>query len=129
VIEGFPLEGFGWMDRLPISLFEQDYTTVTVVRGGSRDEWGKPTPVQRIEVEGCILMPRAAQVENQTQWSDAVGNQMLMYQQGFRFLSTDRIEIPEGSRMAGAWEILGRPAEWPGGSEILLQRSNYTPTP
>jgi hypothetical protein len=120
VFDGFPMKGLGWLDNLPVSLFEQDYVTVTVVRGGSRDEWGKPTPVERIEVPGCVLMPRAADVENQTAWSDSVGNQMLMYQQGFPFRSTDRIEVPEGQRMAGAWAILGRPAEWPGGSEILL---------
>lgn len=129
MFEGFPLKGFEWVDELPITLYEQDAVSVIVVRGGGRDEWGKPTPVQRIPVDGCVFMPRAAEVENQVAWSDAAGNQMLMYQKGFQFRSTDRIEVPEGERMAGAWAILGRPAEWPGGSEILLQRSNYTPTP
>ena len=108
----------GFLRRFPKSWL----TSVTVLRGGGRDAKGNPLPTQEIEVTGCLLAPRAT--ADPVDRSDVVSGQAVLYRgPGFTFMSTDRVRVPHGVRMAGEWSVEGRPAEWPYGSEVGLVRA------
>ena len=98
-------------------------TSVTVLRGGGRDAKGNPQPATEIPVEGCLIGPRAT--TEPTEFSDIVDSTAVLYRSaddGFSFLPTDRIVVPEGSRMSGEWSVDGVPSEWPMGVEVGLKR-------
>ena len=95
---------------------------VDVLRGGGRDAKGNPLPTVEINVTGCLIGPRAT--SDPVDRSDLVDSKAVMYRgPGFTFLSTDRIRVPHGARMAGMWAVEGRPGEWPFGSEVGLVRA------
>lgn len=97
-------------------------TAVTVLRGRGRDAKGNPIPAVEIEVTGCLISPRAT--SDPVDRSDLVDNKAVLYRgPGFTFLSTDRIRVAHGQRMAGEWSVEGRPGEWPFGSEVGLVRA------
>lgn len=104
----------------PLKMFPKSWlTAVTVIRGGGRDAKGNPLPTVEIEVTGCLIAPRAA--SDPVDRSDLVDNNAVLYRgPGFTFLSTDRIRVAHGQRMAGEWSVEGRPGEWPFGSEVGL---------
>src|SRR5689334_5796644 len=95
---------------------------VTVLRGGGRDAKGNPLPVTELSVSGCLIGARST--ADPVDRSDVVDGKAVLYRgPGFRFLSTDRIRVPNGALMAGEWSVEGRPAEWPFGSEVGLVRA------
>lgn len=96
-------------------------TDVIVLRAGGRDSRGNPRPAQEIPVTGCQITPRStSEPQGRT---DLVDSSAVLIRDGFTFLSTDRIRVPAGQRMAGEWSIEGRPGEWPGSSEVALRRA------
>lgn len=104
--------------RLPKSWL----VAVTVLRGGGRDAKGNPLPTTEIAVTGCLIGPRST--ADPIDRSDVVDGKAVLYRgPGFRFLSTDRIRVPDGALMAGEWSVDGRPGEWPFGSEVGLVRA------
>jgi hypothetical protein len=95
---------------------------VTVLRGGGRDAKGNPLPTIELAVTKCLIAPRAT--ADPVDRSDVVDNTAVLYRgPGFTFMSTDRIRVPAGARMAGVWAVEGRPGEWPFGSEVGLVRA------
>lgn len=107
------------LDAFPLSW----RTDVTVLRGGGRDVKGNPQPATETPVEGCLIGPRAT--TEPTEFSDIVDSTAVLYRSiddGFSFLPTDRIVVPEGSRMSGEWSVDGVPSEWPMGVEVGLKR-------
>jgi len=94
-------------------------TDVVVLRGGGRDAKGNPLQLAEIPVTDCLIAPRAT--ADPLDHSDVVDSKAVLYRDpGFTFLSTDRIVVPAGARMAGTWSVDGRPGEWPHGSEVGL---------
>jgi hypothetical protein len=97
-------------------------TDVIVLRGGGRDAKGNPQPTQEIPVKDCIVGARAT--AEPVDRSDGFDSKAVLYRDpGFSFLSTDRVRIPKGARMAGEWSVDGRPGEWPLGVEVGLVRA------
>lgn len=97
--------------------------TVTVLRGGGRDNKGNPLPVDEISLDECLIGPRATSEPND--FSDLVDSTAVLYRtvdDGFQFQHTDRIRVPDGARMAGEWSVDGLPSEWPMGVEVGLKR-------
>lgn len=97
---------------------------MVVLRSGGRDDWGNPLPVVEIPKDNCLIAPRST--TDPVDRSDVVNAKPALYRDnepGFSFLSTDRIRVPEGARMAGEWEVDGLPGEWPFGVEVPLARS------
>jgi hypothetical protein len=108
--------------RLSGSLPSSWLTSVTVLRGGGRDAKGNPLPTQEITVTRCLVGPRST--ADPVDRSDVTDGKAILYRgPGFTFMSTDRIVVPDGARMAGVWSVDGRPAEWPYGSEVGLVRA------
>ncbi|MBD1541024.1 hypothetical protein G9E11_01885 [Arthrobacter sp. IA7] len=107
----------------PLRGFPKSWLTdVTVLRGGGRDPKGNPLPPVELTVTGCLIGARAT--SDPVDRSDVVDGKAVLYRgPGFRFLSTDRIRVPDGARMAGEWSVDGRPGEWPFGSEVGLVRA------
>lgn len=106
---------------------------VDVVRNGGRDSRGNPLPVQRFTVKRVLVGQSTTldPVDN----SDAPRSRTLLYAEpdaevtqngakveGFRFESTDVIEVPATARMRGKWAVDGDPGEWPYGTELWLVR-------
>ena len=113
-----PVPGLGFLSMFPRSW----RVTVTVLRNGGRDAKGNPRPTYEIEVPDCIIGPRAT--ADPVDHSDVMDGKAVLYcNPGFTFLSTDRIRVPAGGRKAGEWSVGGRPAEWPYGSEVGLERA------
>lgn len=120
---------FGWPGdyhepgRNPLKMFPKSWLTdVTVLRGGGRDAKGNPLPVVELAVTRCLVAPRAT--ADPVDRSDVTDGKAVLYRgPGFTFLSTDRIRIADGDRMAGVWSVDGRPGEWPHGSEVGLVRA------
>lgn len=98
-------------------------TDAVVVRSGGRDKKGNPLPEQEIPRRDVLLGPRAT--ADPVDRSDVVTATAVLYDGDttFAYLSTDRIRIPDGARMAGVWSVDGRPGEWPYGSEVGLVRA------
>lgn len=98
--------------------------SVVVLRSGGRDAKGNPLPVVEIPLDNCLLGPRST--HDPVDRSDAVSAKPALFRDldpNFTFLSTDRIRVPDGARMAGVWEVDGLPSEWPMGVEVPLGRS------
>ena len=96
---------------------------ILVVRSGGRDKKGNPLPAQEIPRTGVLVGPRAT--AEPVDRADVVNATAVLYDgdTAFAYLSTDRIRIPAGARMAGEWSIEGRPGEWPFGTEVGLVRA------
>ena len=110
--------GQGIVSRFPKSW----RVTVLVFRSGGRDAKGNPKPAEEVTVPDCIIAPRAT--SDPVDRSDVVDATAVLYRDpGFTFLSTDRIRVPSGARMAGDWSVDGRPGEWPEGVEVGLVRA------
>jgi hypothetical protein len=110
--------GGGFLRRFPASW----RVTVTVLRSGGRDAKGNPLPAYEIQVPDCLIGPRAT--SDPVDRSDVVSGVAVLYRGvGFTFLSTDRVRVPAGSRMAGEWSVDGSPGEWPFGVEVGLVRA------
>ena len=95
---------------------------VTVLRGGGRDSKSNPLPVEEIPVSKCLVGPRSTAEPND--FSEIVDSTAVLYRtvdDGFRFLPSDRVVVPDGARMAGEWSVDGRPSEWPMGVEVGLK--------
>lgn len=113
-----PVQGLGFHRMFPKSW----RVTVTVLRNGGRDAKGNPRPTYEIQVPDCLVGARAT--ADPVDHSDVVDGKAVLYSgPGFTFLSTDRIRIPDGARMAGDWSVEGQPSEWPYGSEVGLVRA------
>jgi hypothetical protein len=96
-------------------------TDVVVLRAGGRDARGNPLPAQEIPLTGCQITPRST--SEPLGHSDLVDSSAVLIRDGgFTFLSTDRIRVPAGKRMAGDWSVDGSPGEWPQGVEVGLVR-------
>jgi hypothetical protein len=93
---------------------------VVVLRGGGRDAKGNPLPEVEIPRPGVLVGARST--AEPLERSDVTDNKAVLYDgdAAFRYLSTDRVRVPAGSRMAGTWSVDGRPSEWPYGSEVGL---------
>lgn len=94
-------------------------TSVTVIRGGGRDDRGDPLPVTEIPVAGCLIGPRAT--SEPVDRADLVSDTAMLYRDpepSFSFLSTDRIRTPDG----GVWSVDGEPKIWPLGVEVPLKK-------
>lgn len=107
-----------------LSRFPKSWRTdVTVLRGGGRDAKGNPLPVVEIPRPGVLVGARST--AEPLERSDVTDNKAVLYDgdTAFRYLSTDRVRVPSGSRMAGDWSVDGRPSEWPYGSEVALKGS------
>jgi hypothetical protein len=97
-------------------------TNVIVLRNGGRDAKGNPRPAVEIPVSKCLIGARST--ADPVDQSDGIDGKAVLYRgPGFRFLSTDRIRVPDGALMAGEWSVDGRPGEWPFGSEVGLVRA------
>ena len=113
-----PAPGAGFLRRFPKAW----RVTVTVLRNGGRDAKGNPLPGYEIEVPDCMIGPRAT--ADPVDRSDVVDGKAVLYRgTGFTFLSTDRVRVPAGARMAGEWSVDGQPSEWPYGVELGLVRA------
>lgn len=110
-----------WLD----AFFPDDwYTDVIVLRGGGRDARGNPRPEEQIPVTRCLIIPSStSEGEGFDDITDSKITLRRTEKPAFTFLSTDRVRIPEGSRMAGDWSVAGRPGEWPVGVEVPLERA------
>lgn len=98
-------------------------TSFTILRGGGRDKFTNPLPESEIEVPHGLIAPRVS--TEQDDFSDLADATAVLYcdlTPGLSFSNTDRIRIPEGSRLAGIWSIVGRPGEWPFGWEVGLKK-------
>lgn len=97
---------------------------MVVLRSGGRDVKGNPLPDVEIPKDNCLIAPRST-VDPVDRSDVVVANPALYrdFEPGFMFLSTDRIRVPDGARMAGDWEVDGLPSEWPMGVEVPLKRS------
>lgn len=107
IVQGFPDE---WR------------TDVTVIRSGGRDSHGDPLPAQEIHLEDCLVGQWAGGVSGNA--SNVTSTDITLFRDpdpGFRFQSTDQIRIPEGARMAGLWNVVGRPVETPLGDEVRIK--------
>ncbi|WP_461169269.1 hypothetical protein [Arthrobacter sp. Z1-15] len=108
-----------------VKMFPKSWRTdVIVIRGGGRDNKGNPQPTQEIPVKDCIVGARAT--ADPLDHSDVVDSKAVLYRDsdpGFSFLSTDRVRVPAGKKMAGDWSVEGRPGEWPLGDEVGLVRA------
>lgn len=95
-------------------------TSVTVLRSGGRDPKGNPRP--EVEILRLNVLVGARSTAEPLEYSDVVDDKAVLYDGdiSFRYLSTDRVRVPAGSRMAGTWSVDGRPGEWPYGSEVGL---------
>lgn len=101
--------------------------TVTVEQSGGKDERNNPRPSTTFTWPEVLVAPRST--SDPLDYSDLVENRTVLYGEppvGHTLTSTDVIIIPEGSRMAGRWVVRGRPAEWPYGLEVTLDRENAT---
>ena len=111
--------------RSPVKMFPKSWKTdITVLRGGGRDRFDNPIPAAEIAREGVMIAPRAT--ADPVDFSELVDSRAVLYddaEDGFRYMSTDRIRVPAGARMAGEWSIDGRPGEWVLGNEIVLVRA------
>ena len=98
-------------------------TDVVVIRSGGRDKKGNPLPAQEIPRPSVLVAPRAT--AEPVVRSDVTSSTAVLYDDdtSFAYLSTDRIRIPAGARMAGEWSVEGRPGEWPPGTEVGLVRA------
>lgn len=98
-------------------------TDAVVIRGGGRDKKGNPLPTEEIPRKDVLIAPRAT--ADPVDRSDVTTGTSVLYDgdMTFVYLSTDRLRIPEGARMAGEWSVDGRPGEWPYGSEVGLVRA------
>lgn len=113
-----PVQGLGFLRMFPKSW----RVTVTVLRNGGRDARGNPRPTYEIEVPDCLVGARAT--ADPVDHADIVDGKAVLYcGPGFTFLSTDRIRVPAGARMAGEWSVDGQPGEWPYGVEVGLVRA------
>jgi hypothetical protein len=110
---------------MAVSRFPAEWRTdVTVIRGGGRDAKGNPLPTTEIPVTGCLLAPRStAEPLDRTNGFDSSAALYHDLEPGLVFLASDRIRVPEGSRLAGEWSVQGRPGEWPNGWEVGLERA------
>ena len=108
-----------------VKSFPKDWLTdVIVLRGGGRDPRGNPQPPTEIPVDGCLFADKTT--AEQMGFSDVVDADAAIYRDpdvGFRFESTDRIRIPDGSRGAGVWSVSGRVQEWPLGVMVPLRKA------
>lgn len=94
---------------------------VIVLRSGGRDAKGNPLSPEEITVTDCIVGARAT--SDPVDRADMVDGKAVLYRDpdpDFTFLSTDRVRVPAGARMAGDWSVDGRPGEWPLGVEVGL---------
>ncbi|MBG6083241.1 hypothetical protein [Zhihengliuella flava] len=93
---------------------------VTVLRSGGRDDKGNPLEDQEIPRGRLLVAPRAT--NDPVDRSDVADVTAVLYDEDttFRYYSTDRIRIDAPNRMAGTWQVDGRPGEWPAGSEVGL---------
>lgn len=106
---------------MPISLFEDDYVDVVVLRGGGHDQWGEPRPVEEIVVKDCLV--GGSSTSDDTPRSEVVDSTANLYRgPGFTFQSTDRVVVPSGAPMAGEWAVEGIPQEWAQGVHVALRR-------
>lgn len=96
-------------------------TDVVVVRSGGRDKRGIPLPSEEFHRPGVLVAPRAT--SDPVDRSDVTSSTAVLYDTdvSFRYLSTDRVRVPDGARMAGEWMVDGRPGEWPAGTELGLR--------
>lgn len=111
--------------RSPVRMFPKSWKTdVVVLRGGGRDKYDNPLPTSEIVREGVLIAPRStAEMED---FSEVESNRVALYDDnadGFRYVSTDRVRVPDGARMAGDWRVVGRTQEWPMGNEVVLERA------
>ncbi len=96
-------------------------TDITVLRGGGRDEWNNITPAVEIPVKDCLIGGSTSNED--TPRSELVDSTANLYRDpGFKFLSTDRIVVPEGAPMAGEYSVEGVPNEWQHGVYVPLRR-------
>ncbi|WP_417372714.1 hypothetical protein [Glutamicibacter protophormiae] len=106
-----------------VEAFPEDWRVdVIVIRRGGRDSKGGVKPAQQIPVPDCIIAPKGSDESGRA--SDVATTDAVLYRDpdpDFMFQSTDQIRIPEGSLMAGLWDVAGRPAQTPLGVEVALK--------
>lgn len=110
--------------RSPLSRLPASWKTdVVVVRSGGRDTRGNPLPAQEIPRKRVLVGQRGTN-DPVSDLSDATEDTAVMYDADttFRYQPTDRIRVPDTSRMSGEWSVKGLPGEWPLGTEIQLER-------
>lgn len=109
--------------RSPLARINTKWKTdIVLVRSAGRDAKGNPLPETRSPVKACLVAPRAT--SEPLARGDLVDAAAVLYREeedGLDFLSKDRIEVPEGARMAGVWSVEGRPKLWPFGWEVALK--------
>lgn len=106
----------------PLDDFPYEWRSdVVVLRGGGRDAKGNPMPVAEIARPGVMLVPRST--TEAVDRADTTVDLAVLHDgdASFSYLSTDRIRVQAGMRMAGTWAVDGRPSEWPYGSEVALK--------
>lgn len=105
----------------PLDDFPEEWLSdVSVVRSGGRDTKGNPRPDAVFPRMGIAIVPGGSAEAGER--SNATENKAVLYDgdPSFTYQSTDRIRVPAGDRMAGDWSIVGRPNEWPGFTEVVL---------
>lgn len=106
-----------------VEAFPADWRVeVVVIRRGGRNSQGDLQPETRIPVPDCVIAPKSS--EQSAKASDASTSEVYLYRDpdpGFAFASTDQILVPQGSLMAGLWNVDGRPMETPLGVEVKLK--------
>ncbi len=103
------------------------FCDVTVEQSGGKDERNNPRPPETYTWKRVLIGARST--SDPLDFSDLVENRVLMYGHrppDFTPSSTDVVVVPEGERMSGRWTVRGRPAEWPYGWELVLDRENST---
>lgn len=107
-----------------VSMFP-DYwkTSVTVRRGGGRDDWGNPKPAKDFTVEECLVSWHDSSEPNRM--SEVSNDTAYLFRDpdpSFRFQSTDSIVVPESASCPGTWVIDGQPKEEPMGVKLVLKK-------
>lgn len=99
------------------------YQDVTVKRhAGGFDRFGRRLATEDIDVEGCLLSPKAAaEQDRQGRWSDTDGT---IAHHSFIFEQNDLVIVPEGDRNAGTWEVQAPAYETTFGNQATIRRVN-----
>ncbi|MEE6295195.1 hypothetical protein [Georgenia wangjunii] len=116
----------GPLDHTEIALVERfpaQWLTNVVVLRSERDPRGHPMPDQRIPVTDCLV--RWLSSTEEVDRSNVASGTAVLYRRrrdGFEFLSTDRIEVPQTALAPGVWHVDGDPKRWPNTVQLDLTK-------
>lgn len=99
-----------------------DWVTDVEVQSSGRDANGNPVGGPPKTISDALVAPRAT--DEPLDRTDLTATTAVLYDTAPEvvILSTSRIVVPAGHRMAGTWAVDGDPGPWPLGRETPLRR-------